>query len=319
MLDLDLIRIDGDTQSREKIDEAVVAEYAEAFKAGAQFPPVKVFFDGVHRWLADGFHRFHGARAAGLTSIYEDITPGTREEAQLYSYGANGNHGLRRTNADKRRAVEGALQHPVSSAWSDNLIAKHCGVSPTTVGTVRRSLSNLDSENPAERTYTTRHGTEAVMNTANIGRASAPAAEPAQAGSPPAAPPAADEPGTALDMTDSRGVDPLPPPAPAPRAPSPAPRPPAVQEEPAEDQQRVAGLVEETAALREQLRDTQQDLDHYVRIVEQSDPLKEAVKVATEQRTLAQGLQARINSLMTEVAELKRQVSSWKRKAGVTS
>jgi len=106
------------------------------------------------------------------------------------------------------------------------------------------------------------------------------------------------------------------PPAPESRALSPAPRLPAVKEEPAEDQRRVAGLQEETAALRDQLRDTQRDLDHYIRIVEQSDPLEEAVKVATEQRTLAQGLQARINSLMTEVAELKRQVSSWKRKAG---
>jgi hypothetical protein len=135
----------------------------------------------------------------------------------------------------------------------------------------------------------------------------------------PVSQPAPDAPGTSLDMDDSRGIDPVSPPAPAPRAPSSAHRPPAIKEEPAEDQQRVAGLVEETAALREQLRDTQQDLDHYIRIVEQSDPLKEAVKVATEQRTLAQGLQARINSLMTEVAELKRQVSSWKRKAGVTS
>ena len=113
--------------------------------------------------------------------------------------------------------------------------------------------------------------------------------------------------GTALDMDDSRGIDP---------APAPVPRRPAAENKTVVDQQHVAGLEEEAAALREQLHDTRQDLDLYIRIVEQSDPLQEAVKVATEQRTLAQGLQARIDSLMTQVAELKRQVAHWKKKAG---
>ena len=113
--------------------------------------------------------------------------------------------------------------------------------------------------------------------------------------------------GTALDMDDSRGIDP---------APAPAPNRPAAENKTVVDQQHVAGLEEEAAALREQLHDTRQDLDLYIRIVDQSDPLQEAVKVATEQRTLAQGLQARIDSLMTQVAELKRQVAHWKKKAG---
>lgn len=113
--------------------------------------------------------------------------------------------------------------------------------------------------------------------------------------------------GTALDMDDSRGIDP---------APAPVPRRPAAEDKTVVDQQHVAGLEEEAAALREQLHDTRQDLNLYIRIVEQSDPLQEAVKVATEQRTLAQGLQARIDSLMTQVAELKRQVVHWKKKAG---
>ena len=108
-------------------------------------------------------------------------------------------------------------------------------------------------------------------------------------------------------MDDSRGIDP---------APAPVPNRPAAENKTVVDQQHVAGLEEEAAALREQLHDTRQDLDLYIRIVEQSDPLQEAVKVATEQRTLAQGLQARIDSLMTQVAELKRQVAHWKKKAG---
>ena len=38
------------------------------------------------------------------------------------------------------------------------------GVTPSTVGACRPSLSNLDSETPAERTYTTKHGATATMN-----------------------------------------------------------------------------------------------------------------------------------------------------------
>ncbi len=57
VLALESIRIDGNTQSRVELDQAVVAEYAEAMAEGAQFPPLIVFFDGVHRWLGDGFHR----------------------------------------------------------------------------------------------------------------------------------------------------------------------------------------------------------------------------------------------------------------------
>ncbi|MEX2673523.1 MAG: hypothetical protein WD294_15600 [Phycisphaeraceae bacterium] len=88
-------------------------------------------------------------------------------DAILYSVGANADHGLRRTNADKRASVETLLADDEWAKWSDNKIAKACGVSPTTVGTARSSLSNLDSE---PRTYTDRHGNTSTMNTSNIGR-----------------------------------------------------------------------------------------------------------------------------------------------------
>lgn len=186
LMDLNLIRTDGGTQSRESLHEETYMEYAEAMLAGATFPPVTVFHDGANYWLADGFHRFFGAQHAGIDSIDAEIRQGTQADAQLFSYSANYSHGLRRSNADKRRAVTGALKHPVSSKWSDNQIAKHCGVGNKFVGDVRRSLCPEQSEKPAERTYTTKHGTEAVMKTEKIGKAS-PA--PAPAAPPPAAPP----------------------------------------------------------------------------------------------------------------------------------
>jgi len=51
------IRLDGDTQPRAKIDQAVCDDYGERMKAGEKFPAIDVFFDGEDYWLADGFHR----------------------------------------------------------------------------------------------------------------------------------------------------------------------------------------------------------------------------------------------------------------------
>ena len=171
-INIKTIRIDGGTQSRVEINNEIVTEYAEAIKAGAEFPAVVVFNDGADNWLADGFHRFHGHNQAGLTSILADIRQGTTRDAVLYSLGANGTHGLNRTNADKRKAVTTMLNDAEWAKWSSNAIAKACNVSGAYVGQIRGSLTiNVSSEKPAERTYTTKQGTTATMQTGNIGKA----------------------------------------------------------------------------------------------------------------------------------------------------
>lgn len=170
MLELEQIRIDGGTQSRVELNQETVAEYAQAFTDGAEFPPVVVFFDGASYWLADGFHRYFGARDAGESAIDAEIRTGTQRDAVLYSWGANDKHGLPRSNADKRHIVTAILRDEQGRQWSDRDIAKRFGFSNTFVGNIRRSLSTVDSEKPAERTYTTKHGATAVMNTANIGK-----------------------------------------------------------------------------------------------------------------------------------------------------
>lgn len=141
MIERSKIKIDGGTQQRAVLNQDTVSEYADAYLAGVNMPPVVLFFDGSTYWLADGFHRYFGAKKAGIEAIPAEITPGSQLDAQLYSFGANGTHGLRRTNADKRQAVMGAFEHPVSCKWSDNQIAKHCGVSQPFVSGVRPSAS----------------------------------------------------------------------------------------------------------------------------------------------------------------------------------
>lgn len=131
------LRIDGGTQTRAQLNEAVVAEYAEVIRFGCALPPVTVYFDGSAYWLADGFHRYHAHRTAGAMEIDADVRNGTKRDAVLHSVGANASHGLRRTNEDKRRAVETLLADAEWSEWSNNAIAKACGVSHTFVAAIR--------------------------------------------------------------------------------------------------------------------------------------------------------------------------------------
>lgn len=166
------IRIDGGTQPRTAIDDSVVSEYMEAMQGGAEFPPVIVYHDGVAYWLADGFHRSHAARRAGIEMMPADVRQGTKRDAILHSVGANTDHGLRRTNADKRQAVMTLLEDEEWSGWTNVAIANQCGVSDMHVYRMRQELSHQQcgSEPPTERTYTTKHGTTATMQTGNIGQ-----------------------------------------------------------------------------------------------------------------------------------------------------
>jgi len=136
-INLKSIRIDGDTQSRVGIHDDTVSDYAEVIREGGKLPPVVVFFDGSDHWLADGFHRLHAYRAAGKASIPADVREGMRSDAALFAAGANATHGQRRTNADKRRAVEMVLANPKAAGWSDRQIADHCGVGHPFVAAVR--------------------------------------------------------------------------------------------------------------------------------------------------------------------------------------
>ncbi|WP_322470273.1 hypothetical protein SOM08_06105 [Hydrogenophaga sp. SNF1] len=137
-LNINAIRIDGGTQSRVEIDMEVVGDYAEAVKVGIDFPPIVVFNDGADQWLADGFHRYHAHKQAGKASIGAEVREGTVRDAILYSLGANGAHGLRRSNADKRKSVLTLLADPEWSQWSDRKIAEACGVTHPFVASLRK-------------------------------------------------------------------------------------------------------------------------------------------------------------------------------------
>lgn len=139
-LSLNKIKIDGGTQSRAKIQEATIAEYADAMISGAVFPAVTVFHDGAEYFLADGFHRYFAAKKAGSPGIKCDIREGTLRDAILFSFSVNHDHGLQRTAADKRKIVIAMLNDEEWGKWSDREIGRQCHVSHTMVSAMRKEL-----------------------------------------------------------------------------------------------------------------------------------------------------------------------------------
>ncbi|MFT2719890.1 ParB/RepB/Spo0J family partition protein [Deinococcus sp. A31D244] len=185
----DQIGLDDVTQMRQGVSHETVREYAEAMEQGAEFPPVIVYFDGRRHWLADGFHRARAHRFLSLPDIKADVREGTQRDAILHAVGANASHGLRRTNADKRRAVEALLKDEEWSKWSDREIARHVLVGNKLVGDVRRAIChpmtgkaicvpNTDSQvdssggnrQAQEQRTVQRGGTVFTQNTTNIGQ-----------------------------------------------------------------------------------------------------------------------------------------------------
>jgi hypothetical protein len=134
-----------------------------------KLPPVTAFHDGTDYWLADGFHRYHATKQICRDEIDAEIKQGTRRDAVLYSVGANATHGLRRTNADKRRAVETLLNDEEWARWSNRAISRRAGVDE---GFVRKLKEIVSADYPQiqNERMVERNGTTYTMNATNIGR-----------------------------------------------------------------------------------------------------------------------------------------------------
>lgn len=167
MLAIAQIRRDGQTQPRQGMNEDVVTDYVAALADNVRFPAVDVMFDGVNYWLFDGFHRVESHLRSGRTEIEVKVHSGTLEQAQWRSYAANQSHGLRRSTADKERAIRAALQHKASQGMSDNALAKHLGVSDKTVTKYRVEMQSA-SEIPKLSNRTGIDGK--TYDTTNIGK-----------------------------------------------------------------------------------------------------------------------------------------------------
>ena len=151
------------------LDFVTVQTYADDMESGAIFPAVEIVSDSESSWLVDGQHRLAAAKQLGHETITANVTEGNYRDALLKSCATNAEHGKPRTNEDKRQKVLMLLEDEEWKNWSDREIARQCKVGHPLVGELR-NLTGISSSEKTERTYVTKHGTLATMNTTNIGK-----------------------------------------------------------------------------------------------------------------------------------------------------
>jgi hypothetical protein len=159
---LSALSLTRDTQMRVDLNEETLRDYGQDMLDGDPFPPVDAITDGETTWIVDGHHRVIAAGRAGLQTIPVRLRRGTQRDAILAAACANSEHGLRRTNADKRRAVQALLTDPEWMRWSDRKISRACCVNQSTVSRIRKDAALSDAKHQMTRRVV-RDGTEFEM------------------------------------------------------------------------------------------------------------------------------------------------------------
>ncbi|HBT77181.1 MAG TPA: hypothetical protein DEB39_09725 [Planctomycetaceae bacterium] len=136
-LPLDSIRTDAKTQMRIAMCDKTVNEYAEDL---APLPPITVFQIDDTYVLADGFHRLAAYKKRGRDTIPCVVMQGTLDDAREFACGANSTHGLRRSDEDKRNAVESFFQIPGRENLTNSEAGRRLNLSTPYVKKVREEL-----------------------------------------------------------------------------------------------------------------------------------------------------------------------------------
>ena len=137
---LSQVTLDASTQSRSKVDQNTVERYTQLIALGKSFPPLVVF--GETNILADGWHRYHAYKKAGIIDVEIHRMDGDRRDAEFYALSANNEHGRPMDMEDCRRNARRLLTDPEWCKISDRKIAELVGLSDTTVLRIRRALED---------------------------------------------------------------------------------------------------------------------------------------------------------------------------------
>ena len=172
------------TQVRVSHNEETIASYTEVLNETKFLQPIEVIWDGERPILMDGFHRTEATLRAGFDSIQANIREGTRRDAILGAVEFNKSHGLRLTNADRKKIINIFLDDPEWSQWNDSEIARRVGCHASSVMRHRKELSSamqkIDSSKKDGASSAmqkidfpkkvSRNGKTFEMNTKNIGK-----------------------------------------------------------------------------------------------------------------------------------------------------
>lgn len=128
-------------QQRVRMNSDTIERYVEILQNGGELAPVKIVDEDGKLWMWDGHHTHEAAVQANVEKIRADIERGTFRDAWIKSLGANDKHGLPRSRADLRKAIDNALSDPKvkysllneDSQYTFRSLAKWVSVSHPTV------------------------------------------------------------------------------------------------------------------------------------------------------------------------------------------
>ena len=146
LIEINKIKLDSGTQSRERICNETVQEYVSLMLADEILPPINVMTDGSSYYIYDGFHRCLAAVKNKYTSIRAIIEKGTMLDAKRKSWSVNDKHGLKRSNADKRKIISDIALDAEYSQYSSRDLSIITKISHTFIAKVRAELKNKEKE-----------------------------------------------------------------------------------------------------------------------------------------------------------------------------
>lgn len=132
--------IDESIHPMAEVRPGLVKQYRDSLRRNRSMRPIDVFRDGDYTILADGFHRVRAARERGYEGLTARVFPGNRRDALLHALNASAPRDSRedrRTDADRRKAVDLLLSDPECSAWSDLRVGDFLRIGPKLVERAR--------------------------------------------------------------------------------------------------------------------------------------------------------------------------------------
>jgi hypothetical protein len=113
-------------------------------RAGNEFPPIDVVFDGASYFLVDGFHRYRANIKLNKTIIKAEVSQGSRREAIWMSLTVNQEHGLRMNSQDVHKMLMKTVFPDAEwSTQTDAAIAELIGFSASYVSKKRREYADF--------------------------------------------------------------------------------------------------------------------------------------------------------------------------------